>query len=378
MTNKVIAIFEDNKHIKMERYENDTKVGSRQMLPADYFGSMAANLTPGALMSLLLEHRDFESSLSNLHDEGIFEDFLATVIRHVPSHFLNTGENNELDPGLVKIFRAVVENVWTFRSIDTKTLNEFMKRLSADSRIQFDANMLDLTKNLMSQLLQTPVVENEENNEKLRIARMSMFKFMYRSLTKQQQEVEKDLLYSIIAGFSPTDYSEFVKSTREVLTDHEVTDFEGVIPSGCSYVFKTNKRTVYGFELKKARYRIKFHNQFIGEIGHPRLAFFYTVNSAGFIHSMRVYALKDDGKRLNGDSELYQYPFSNVYGGGEVCWEEKRTFSFDDMSFAASGFLMANNTGHLTSGAMDYLKEFKDADFDDEKLILKGKLKDTL
>ena len=49
--NKVIAIFEDNKFIQMERYEDNLKVGSRKMLPPEYFASMASNLTPGALMS---------------------------------------------------------------------------------------------------------------------------------------------------------------------------------------------------------------------------------------------------------------------------------------------------------------------------------------
>lgn len=371
--NKVIAIFEDNKFIQIERYEDNLKVGSRKMLPPEYFASMASNLTPGALMSILVNHRDFESSLSSLQDEGDFEEFLTTILANVPNHFLNAANEGKLHPMLVNIVRAVTDNIWSFKDIDTKTLNSMIIKLARDSRIDFDSALFDLTNNLVSQLLRTPI-EDEAGRD----ARMSIFKYMYRSLTAQQQKVEKDLLYSIIAGFSASDYADFVYKTRDMFNEREVAEFDGVIPKDCSYMFKTNKRTVYGFELKKARYRIKFHNQIIGEIGHPRLAFFYTVDSTGRVNSMRVYAMKDDGKRFSGDSELYQYPYSNVYGSGEVCWGGKHDFTFDDMNFAASGFLMANNTGHLTDGAMDFLKAFRDSDFDDENLIFKGKVKDTL
>ena len=76
----------------------------------------------------------------------------------------------------------------------------------------------------------------------------------------------------------------------------------------------------YYMVIPKAKWDITFANGQLEDVGFPRMLFRWRVKRGNVSRSdLRIFALKEHG-RVNGDTELFQFPYPHVQGqNGLVC-----------------------------------------------------------
>ncbi|MFL0364637.1 hypothetical protein ACH0BF_16660 [Pseudobacillus sp. 179-B 2D1 NHS] len=75
----------------------------------------------------------------------------------------------------------------------------------------------------------------------------------------------------------------------------------------------------FWIEIPKQRWDISVYNTFFLDTGFPRMLIGYNVSKAtGQVSVHKLFALKDNGKRIKETDLLYKFPFSNV-SEGHLC-----------------------------------------------------------
>jgi len=128
--------------------------------------------------------------------------------------------------------------------------------------------------------------------------------------------------------------------------------------------------------LKREKGNIDFQyfDQTFPSVGHPRLLFKVQV-ADNTVVTTYVVAVKDTV--ITDETEIYEYPFSNVFHRGRVCWGQTKLPRFDSTAYLKSLpdiFLSSpcnnDNYGHNLSG-LEYrplLEELSGKDFKEEYL----------
>lgn len=81
---------------------------------------------------------------------------------------------------------------------------------------------------------------------------------------------------------------------------------------------KTNTHDYY-MVIPKNQWNIIFGKEQLENVGFPRMLFRWRVSNNDILRNhLRIFALEEHG-RVNGDTELFMFPFSHVQASGNVC-----------------------------------------------------------
>lgn len=87
------------------------------------------------------------------------------------------------------------------------------------------------------------------------------------------------------------------------------------------HVNVSRKRNIHDYYMviPKGKWNVIFANEQLEEVGFPRLFFRWRVEKDMISREdLRIFALKEQG-RVNGETELFMFPFSHVQSNGHVC-----------------------------------------------------------
>lgn len=128
---------------------------------------------------------------------------------------------------------------------------------------------------------------------------------------------------------------------------------------------------------EKCRHDFAYHSTIMKNVGLPTLLFFIELNKNNIIYCCKVFAVKD--KSINLETQLYKYPFTNVYDSGQICFgANKDKLIIEDLrelSHFPDKFLMMPTTHDLRFESIfdismrKFLEILEDMDFEDGFLI---------
>lgn len=147
------------------------------------------------------------------------------------------------------------------------------------------------------------------------------------------------------------------------------------------HIIIDKNREVVMLQRKAKRSKVAFYNDVLEDVGMPSLIFMvYIIDKK--ISSARVVAVKD--KLIREDTMLYNYPLTNVFYDGSVCFGSNRLKdyevddTFNNLHSFPNMFLMMPATHELkhqngyNMELRPLLNYLKGKDFDDSKLIETG------
>lgn len=128
-------------------------------------------------------------------------------------------------------------------------------------------------------------------------------------------------------------------------------------------------------EIEKGRHNVTYLDTLIENAGHPKMLFAFRV-SGDKVTDIRVLCVKDPV--ISYESEIFKYPFGNVFGDFRPCWQEGYKLPFKSLAHLATRpyrFIGAPMNGHAYSGKnlRERLMDLRDKDFNDNELMATGR-----
>ncbi|OPX90765.1 MAG: hypothetical protein A4E52_00743 [Pelotomaculum sp. PtaB.Bin013] len=163
------------------------------------------------------------------------------------------------------------------------------------------------------------------------------------------------------------------ESLDSVITDHYES---GPLPKGCIYYAVVERNSQHPEQIviieREACIRPYNHMGEIYQVGYPKLIFCYKVikdKICGFY----MAAVKDE--IINKKSEVYHFPYANVYDNGSVCmgsFIHPPIKELSDLTYYPEAFYTIEHT-HLMNARnqliIDILKEVENKPFDSGLLV---------
>ncbi|MEK5187180.1 hypothetical protein [Solibacillus sp. FSL W7-1324] len=388
--------IEPNKNPVIERYENELKVGARTVYITELQKMFASDLPIDTLLSVLIHDRIDEFSL--LLEQATSVDNEAREFVDVMLEYLN-GE-------MINSSRAInVENILKHCEVNAENFsvehfNELIllwsKKLR-ENQIDFSGPLRELislasakempTAQLMEFImLWGTKLKFASANEELSQTHVSAFTELIKILLSNEHNspLRKSLIKLALSEVSTptnpnemrtwllngvTELDQFVledelaRRKNDRFTQKEARFF-APLPKNAVFMAHTNKGNVFYYDLPKNRYFTKFQSvMFKEKVGFPRLIFAITVNEHFEVIDAKLAAAKGK-KSIHEGTQLYKYPFSNVFSTGQLCFNFKG-IPCDELPDA---FLSTSNNSHLSNGGYDSFKKYEGLDFDDETL----------
>ncbi|PGT81496.1 hypothetical protein [Bacillus sp. AFS040349] len=124
-----------------------------------------------------------------------------------------------------------------------------------------------------------------------------------------------------------------------------------LLPKNCFiYQEMLDGRVLVGIEVEAQRFDVKYHRRDFKQVGHPNMLFLFKISGQEVLMSQLV-CIKD--KLLKPTTQLYRYPFSNVFKSLSCCWPDLQSYKVKDLSMVGTlpyAFINSPNNDHAYFG----------------------------
>lgn len=359
---KTITTFEDGKSVQVERYENGLKIGQRKIFMTDYILSLMEELHISDIIAGLMDREvELMDYFRYLNQDEMFSDFLVASMEAAERAWLIK------NPQYLSFVRYAIEKI-NIMELEEEGVNSLFKALLKHVK-EFPNEAVYVE--LLDALLMRVVQEDE---------RRDCIEKIFPVIIKMARDIESPLLrdwFNIIVPHIDGKWllEEFNKKSEKEPIKLTATQ----IPKNCVFIQTTTKCINYTLDIPKSRIRVKYHDDAYDDVGHPRLLTIVSVKENECI-GLKFFSVKDT-EEISENTQLYSYPYSNVYETGGVCWSGYREIeikSMKDIEMLPLMFLSTVNNSHMRSNVRELFQKFSGVDFDDCNLGLpKYKLKDV-
>ncbi|MBM7607262.1 hypothetical protein JOD29_000499 [Lysinibacillus composti] len=364
---KIVATINENESVNVQRFENELKVGERNIRCYDYCYAMMEQLPMSAIFEYLSNSNGpMGDYLKDLEEEGEFNKFFETILNSVSTDWYE--DNSEFLRFLAVILRRTNK-----MNVDDPFVLDFLQAI-IEQHDKLDINEQLAT--IMIGLLKKFLKQGPAEDSGLESKKNAIFKAILHSIQVEHREELKNVIQNVIPHVDEKWFSEMILNTQQK-SDKKLHYFAGKIPPGVSYMGVNSQGVSYVYEVPKSRIRVKYHGASIDDVGHPRLLAIYKIGEDDKIISMKIVAVKE-GEPINDNMQVFRYPFAHVFGGGNVCWYTYRTLTSDMLPHVANIFLSTDNSNHGRGNTFEIYKENEGKDFDDSKLEPFGLLNEVL
>lgn len=345
-----ITLTESNNPI-IERYSDELKVGERELSFTQLYDTLLEMIPIDNLVSNLANTRidDFESYLSYCMGTTYEGGRLILALLKSAHEVLQHIESEVFD----EVFTTIAELI-----DDDSLSNSQYRTILANWGQSFDKVMADeLTENIkvMERNLRLLFSSSDNKTENIQA-----FQNLYANLLAEYANENLSDWVENHIQFLP--YGKLEKHLSERLKNKK-TIFQTIVPPKNATLMTTSSAgTVFFYDLPANKYSVKYHDVRM-EVGHPRLLFAIYTNNNG-VTEVRLAALKGT-KPLSETTELFRYPFSNVFKDGKVCWSDYHDLAIDTIP---TFFLSAPNNSHLGNNTYELYQEFQNKDFNEDLL----------
>lgn len=363
---KIVATMEENTPINIKRYDNEFLVGERNVALVDYCYSLISQLPIGALFKYFGESEaEIKDYLSNLEDKGNFTAFMHGMIQSAPKHWF------ENDQAILQMGHAFVERLPSL-AMDSPGIAKLLIAIAkAVPTISFDTDHYALFLELLKKIISKK--DSKMSDEVSRVVYSNIIGL----LNLEETQSVKDAIENLIPHLDQYWFSKMVLEVQSK-SKKPISFYSGRMPKNVDYIHVTSKGTSFIYDVPRQLVETTFQGSKLGKIGYPRLLFVYTLGSDNLVHTMRIFAAKEE-TILDPLTTLYEFPYSHVSHGtsGRVCWNFS-DITFEMMPTAHELFLSANNSTHSRGNVFDLFIEQKEQPYDESKLLIVGTLGNVL
>lgn len=360
---KTTTTFEDGKNVLVERFDGELKIGERNIYISDYIISLMEELPINDIVASML---DREEELSDYFDhlstyDDTFSDFLVQAMEVATRHWLIN------EPNYLQFVRFALEKI-DLTKMEPKSIEVLFTALLKHTT-ELPEN--ELYTNLLAEMLKRVVKDNQKTE---------IINNIFPIIMRLAKEVDSPFIKHLFELIVPHIEVKWLLSAVEKRNAEKPIELVGtMIPKNCVFVSATSNTVTYVLEIPKSRMRVKFHDVAYEDVGHPRLLSLVTVRETKVIQ-MKFFAIQDVGE-VSKQTQLFKYPYSNVFENGNVCWsgyKETNINSKSDIEMLPLMFLSTTNNTHLNSKVRELFESNSGKDFNSEDLARSFKLKDVL
>lgn len=357
MTNTLKITLTDDKYPIVERYQDNVKIGEKKVKKDDLIENFIS-LTPvdKILYSLMKSKLDeLELYLQSITDvEPLGNEFISVILQSLPFTLKN---NSKIKETIELVFELANEEM-----LSDEQFNALV--LSWGQQINKVSELTEQHIDIMETILKKSFSNNTDVGIKMRLAKF------YKDLLYLIEDSEvKDWVIGHLDHVPLHELKEIVQK-QEKSSSKTVIYNMGKVPKNAAFVASTSNGLTYFYDLPMAQYSVKYADVRFNDVGHPRLLFAISVGNDGRIQTIKLGALKS-ADTLDGDTVIYKYPYSNVFGTGTVCWNDYHDLEIDTIPMM---FLSAPNNSHLGNTTLELFKRFENQPFA-EDLLGEGKWK---
>lgn len=397
----VIRILDDTEVATVESWDNGLRVMSKKVSIHD-------------LLVNLLDMVETEDVCEFLHRHKLFEDGIQKVIENyggvtpsvVLSLFLERVYREKDMPLIADLFKAIVEK-FNMSEIEpesiAKILQLMLHRISnLEDPVSSDFNKLflvllekveissasgDFVNQVLQMLLKRVKLEQDVaifNKlflvllEKVEISSASgdfVNQVLKMSLNRAKLEQDVSILESMFEILSSKARPHWIQKVLAPYVGIKKIVKTPILPRNTVfYQEQMNGTQIVCLEIDRQRIDTIYHKDSYKSVGHPKMLFVFYVNGEK-INTCKVYAVKDI--RLTASTELYRFPFSNVFDNFSTCWPDLSGFHLKQLNQLETLpllFLKSPSNDHLFRGKnlRELFSTLQDKDFNDSLLERTG------
>ncbi|NHN33259.1 hypothetical protein [Paenibacillus agricola] len=341
---------------------NGIVVDSKKVLIGDLILSLLDQLDDHLLMDYLLRQGELKDLFESLLNDAKLNDskHLAGLFKLV----LDCAEDEPSIAIITSIFQAIGSS-YNLAALDEKhLLNVFQEILKSSKGIEDKSILQQMYLELLGriQLFDTPdapllsKVISGLLEHALVVEHTDQINEMYKALAKKTSP-------GVLVEAAIPHMSNYKLSTP-------------ILPKNCVfYQERGDGSIVAGIEVEKGMHDIVFGDMsqvVYNQVGYPKLLFWFSLNK-GKVYAY-VAAVKDT--IIKNDTQLFLFPYSNVYASGQICWGSLNELTIKEvrqLESLPSLFLGAtkNNDLYRNSSAInlrDLLITMQHQSFDDKTL----------
>ncbi len=312
-------------------------------------------------------------------------------LRHLIPEVLRQVEDNDSEQ-LEDIFGAMLDVV-DFDPSDQKVV-ALMDKLIEHLRIR-NLQPAQLAKILSMLLKGIESISDKENLQLMFLLladKLSFFdypegdllketsQYIYRQAASLNVESVNRIFFDMAKVVSP---QTVMKAAAPYQEEYVVTT--PILPKSCVFYQESRNRIRVGIEVEKGNHDVIFgeiEESLYKQVAYPKLLFWFDINKSMQVLSANVVAVKD--LLISEETELYRFPYSNVFESGKICWTIKSDpySSLRQLEILPYIFLGATKNMDLYEAAhdinlRDLLEFMQEKVFDDSLLIpMNKKVKD--
>ncbi len=347
---KLVFTMEDGSFPLMERYENEIKVGSRKITLEKLIRSFMEDASVDLIFDVLINNRiddinDYFENVDEAKDNGYL--FLVVLFNQIKDGLLDSSNFSEL----AKLVIEKAEDEALSEDALTSVLASWVNKIK---RVPCNAKHAELYKDLLQYFL------GSQNDNDLSVQK-ELLKTIYKYLKGLKEKKAIDDWVAMHLEHLPT--SILLEGLQAKSDGNKMVYGFTKVPKNASFVATTSVGTTYFYDIPKSKIRVKFQDVAFENVGHPRLLFAIScVNNQ--VQKVKLCALKGK-EELNLETELYQYPYSNVFSDGRVCWSGWHELPIDQIPMM---FLSTSNNSHLNEDTLSLFQKYENKNYSDRNL----------
>lgn len=347
---KLVLTIDNNDFPLMERYENGVKVGTRKITLESLIRSFIEDTSIDLIFDVLINKRiddisDYFENVEEVKDSGY--QFIIVLFNQIQEGLLDSSNFSEL----AKLVIEKAEDEAFSEDALTSVLASWVNKIK---RVPCNSKFAELYKDLLQYFL------GSQNTKDLKIQK-ELLKTIYKYSKELKEKKAIDNWIAMHIEHLPT--STLLEGIRAKSKDNKMVYGFNKVPKNAAFVATTSIGTTYFYVIPKSKIRVKFQDVAFESVGHPRLLFAIScVNNR--VQEVKLCALKGKAE-LNLETELYHYPYSNVYSNGKICWSGWHELPIDQIPMM---FLSTSNNSHLNKDTLSLFQRNQNKNFNDRNL----------
>jgi len=346
----------------VENVKNGIPMNKRRVMPSNLALSMLGTLENEEIVCHLLKDGTFDEIFQSFFDvKHANGDSLGEEMSQIVAMAFNYLDESQYDEELVKEFYLSLT-----QHFDPTELSE-QETISALKRFLFRIRRFE-DRSAIEELFYYLL---EEVNLLGELKGKYAGKILERLFMQARSSLNKELIHSLFQVTSEVAERDWI---QEVLAQHipkKKACTSPLLPKNCFiYQEMLDGAKIVGIQVEAQRFDIKYHRKEFLDVGHPNMLFLFTIRGQKVLNC-KLVCVKD--KILTPETQLYRYPFSNVYTNTDTCWPDLNTYRVKSIAHLGTmpfAFLHSINNEHLFQGVNlgEKYFELQGEDFDHETL----------
>ena len=347
----------------VETINTGIAMNRRVITPSDLALTMLSILEDEAVIHHLLREKNFNEmfegffNTQHMNGESMIDE-MSTILEMALGYIQET----EDEEAVTEFFLNLVSKFDPTNFSEEETINALRRFLTRIHSFEDKTHIQELFYHLLE----------EVNLLGADIAGKYAGKVLEQLLTKAKTNtLDIEMIHSLFQVTSKVAKREWVLEVLEQHIPKKKVYSSPLLPKNCFiYQEMMDGALIVGIEVEAQRFNINYHRKQFEDVGHPKLLFLFTVRGQKVL-GCRLVCVKD--QVLTPETQLYRYPFSNVFEHTGTCWPDLKSYQIKSVAHLGTmpfAFLHSQNNDHAYSGVNlgEKYHDLQGKDFDHDTL----------